>query len=86
VKSKRSKEALTKEALTQALGKLSLLRHFPTSPHALVALSEILQEICTDDKDLALLVREMLEGFDQWPGPRAMREAHIPPYTPYIRA
>ncbi len=67
---------VTKEKLEKALGRLALLRRFPSHPQALVALGEILRETCPNDTDLAELVHEVLKTSDDWCGPAAIRKTY----------
>lgn len=64
---------MTDAKLKECLGRLSALKWFPSNPQALAVIGEILRELCPADKDASELVREILRGFDEWPGPLTVR-------------
>lgn len=80
---------VSQKGLAEALGRLALLRRFPTNPYALAALGEILKDICKSDDDLSALVRDTLRMHDEWCGPVSLRKVHdglVNPDGPYVRA
>ena len=64
------------KTIEECLGRLSALRFFPSNAYALVAIAEILQEICPDDGEAKLLVYEVLKDSDEWPGPESLRKTY----------
>jgi hypothetical protein len=67
---------MTDAKLESSIGRLTLMRFFPTSAYALQALVEIFTELCRNDQEAERLTTEMLAGFDQWPGPLALRRCY----------
>jgi hypothetical protein len=67
---------ITGAVLTESLGRLSLLKRSPTSPHALKGLGRILEEICRDDSEARTLVDYTLRRHNEWPGPEEIRHIY----------
>ena len=65
---------MTNTKLEETLGRLSVLKWFPTNPYAITAIGEILRELCPTDGDATELVREVLKAFDEWCGPQSLRK------------
>jgi hypothetical protein len=66
---------VTNTKLEETLGRLSVLKWFPTNPYAITAIGEILRELCPTDGDATDLAREVLKSFDEWCGPQSLRKA-----------
>ena len=66
---------MTNAKLEETLGRLSVLKWFPTNPYAIQAIGEILRELCPTDGDATELAREVLKAFDEWCGPQSLRKA-----------
>lgn len=64
---------MTKEKITECVGRMSLLRFFPANPHAIAELARIINDLCVDDAEGERLTDKALLRFDQWPGPVALR-------------
>jgi len=64
---------ISEAVITESLGRLSLLKRFPTNIHALKELARILGDICRDDAGARKLVGWMTEHYDEWPGPQCLR-------------
>jgi hypothetical protein len=60
--------------MSECLGRLSLLKRFPGNPHALAELGKILNE-CRGDAEATEVVDSLIQEFDEWPGPRSVRQA-----------
>src|ERR1035438_8128035 len=67
---------MTNTKIQESLGRLSCLKWFPTNTYALVAIAEILRDICPTDDDATVLVQKMICGFDEWPGPESLRKTY----------
>jgi hypothetical protein len=67
---------MTNAKIEESLGRLSALKWFPTNPHALVAIAEILRDLCPSDNDATALVHGMLGEFGEWPGPEGLRKTN----------
>ena len=67
---------MTNAKIQESLGRLSCLKWFPTNTYALVAIAEILRDLCPTDDDATVLVQKMLGGFDEGPGPESLRKTH----------
>jgi hypothetical protein len=66
---------VTNAKLEETLGRLSVLKWFPTNLYAITAIGEILRELCPTDGDATELAREVLKSFDEWCGPQSLRKA-----------
>jgi len=64
---------ISEEMIAESLGRLSLLKRFPTNIHALKELGRILNEICRDDAEARKLVGWMTSEYNEWPGPQSLR-------------
>src|ERR1017187_272140 len=67
---------MTNAKIEESLGRLSALKWFPTNPHALAAIAEILRDLCPSDNDATALVHGMLGEFGEWPGPEGLRKTN----------
>jgi hypothetical protein len=67
---------VTNSKVEESLGRLSALKWFPTNAYALVAITEILKEVCPEDSDATNLIREVLATHNEWPGPLTLRTVH----------
>ena len=72
---------ISREKLRAAVGRVKLLRFFPTDPQALEGLAEILASLCRNDAELQQLVAAALEQWNEWPGPAAL--GHL--YREHVR-
>ena len=67
---------MTKEKVTECVGRLTLLRFFPQNPHAVAELARIIAELCATDAEGARLTDRLLREHDQWPGPLELRRSY----------
>jgi len=67
---------MTKEKIAECVGRLSLLKFFPTNPHAIAELARIINEVCANDTEGARLADRLLREHDQWPGPMELRRSY----------
>jgi hypothetical protein len=64
---------MTKEKITECVGRLSLIRFFPQNRFAIAELARIVNELCVNDAEGDRLTDEALRRFDEWCGPVALR-------------
>jgi hypothetical protein len=64
---------MTRERITECVGRLSLIRYFPSNRFAIAELASILDELCVDDAEGRRLTDEALKKWDEWCGPAALR-------------
>ena len=67
---------MTTAKTEECLGRLSALKWFPQNPYALASVGEIIRDLCPTDADGIALVQTMLSQFDEWEGPRSLRETY----------
>jgi hypothetical protein len=67
---------VTDEKLTQCIGRLGLLAHFPLQNRfAIEEVAKILNETCATDEEATKAVDNLLANNNAWPGPMALRNA-----------
>ena len=69
----RHETDITKEKMTECLGRLTLLRQFPANSHAVAELGRTLNELCRDDDDATEFISAVQSRYDEWPGPCSFR-------------
>ena len=57
----------------EAVGRLAILRFFPSDPNAQAAIVQILCEMARSNEQIDWLVNRMIAIYNEWPGPREMR-------------
>ena len=67
---------ISNQKIGEALGRLSVMKWFPTNSYALVTVAEIIRELCPDEGEVSVLVQEMVNTADEWPGPLSLRNAY----------
>ena len=65
---------ITKDKTAECLGRLQLLKRFPSGGNALVEIGKILNE-CEDDQRATEAVDRILRDYDDWMGPASFRLA-----------
>ncbi len=63
------------DMLKQCVGRLSLLRRFPSNDYALAEIGKMLNDLCPDDAAAVALVDHVLRQWNDWEGPAAFRHA-----------
>lgn len=66
----------------ESLGKLSLMKYFPSDQNAQAALVEIVCGFAYDNEKIDWLVRRALAIFNEWPGPRELRALYCSRWAP----
>ncbi len=61
----------------EVVGKMAILKFFPSGEKASAQLAEILCEICQSSFEADRLLVGMLERYNEWPGPVSLRELQI---------
>lgn len=79
---------MTEAGLERSIGRLSVLKRFPSNPFALTAIVETLRELCATDDEADHLVSAALSAFDEWCSPLGLRKISTqikapPMYAPY---
>jgi hypothetical protein len=66
---------ISDKALEGCLGRLTMLRYFPSNLHALRAIAGMFSEFCQTDSEAAELTKEIVTGSDVWIGPQSFSKA-----------
>lgn len=66
----------------ETLGKLSLMKFFPSDQNAQAALVEMVCGFAQDNEKIEWLVRRALAIFNEWPGPRELRALYCSRWPP----
>lgn len=68
------------ERAARSIGKLSLLKFFPSDPDARTALVEMACAMVETDEEIEWLCRRALQIFNEWPGPNELRALYCSRY------
>lgn len=68
---------ISKNKTVECLGRLALLRFFPTNSHAVGEAGRLLNEACRSDQEADKLVGDVLRNHDEWPGPSCLRRPAV---------
>ena len=60
---------ISKEKMQECLGRLGVLRQFPSGSFAQAEIGKAIDEVCATDADATRLVDDVIRQFDAWPGP-----------------
>lgn len=70
------------EALKIAVGRMALLRHFPSTPEAQAALMHFLDRFVSTPEQASWLSDSVCDNYTEWPGPRELRAIFCTRYVP----
>lgn len=69
-------------ACLNAVGRLTLLKYFPTDPAAHAGLAELLHGMVSNESQLDWLVQTLINHVGEWPGPKEVRGLFCSQFQP----
>lgn len=74
----------TDKALLAAVGRMAILKFFPSDQQARIAIMELMRSMCGNDSQVRWLAERMSNGsvFNEWPGPHELRAVYCSKFRP----
>lgn len=69
-------------ALQAAIAHLSMLKFFPSDDFARAAIMQLIERMATAPEQVAWLAKTVVDNYNDWPGPHAMRAVFCTRYKP----